>query len=86
MPSAQFTPLYRQIMNDIKAKIASGEWPPGHQVPSTRELADHYGDQLGLGRPVSHGTVRAAVERLIEADWLRGHQGLAVYVKEVRNP
>jgi GntR family transcriptional regulator len=72
MPSAEFVPLYRQVMNDIRAKIASGEWPPDHRLPSTRELADHYG--------VSNGTVRAAVDRLLDAGVLRGHQGLAVYV------
>lgn len=80
----EFTPLYRQIMNDIKRKISDGEWPPGHEIPSTRELAEHYGAALGLGRPVSPGTVRAAVDRLVEAEWLRGHQGLGVFVNERR--
>ncbi|HEU4541753.1 MAG TPA: GntR family transcriptional regulator [Jiangellaceae bacterium] len=70
MPRA--IPYYRRIMNDIRRKIGSGEWPPGHELPSTRELADQYG--------VSVGTVRAAVDRLVEAGVLEGHQGLAVFV------
>jgi DNA-binding GntR family transcriptional regulator len=36
------TPLYEQIANDIRAKIASGEWPVGHQLPSHTELQTQY--------------------------------------------
>lgn len=32
-------PVYKAIMNDIKFKIASGEWSLGERLPSYRELA-----------------------------------------------
>lgn len=70
------TPYYRRIMNDIKQKIDSGELPPGAELPSTRELAEQY--------QVSPGTVRTAVNFLLEAGILEGHQGLAVFVRDRR--
>ncbi|WP_138470488.1 histidine utilization repressor [Poseidonocella sp. HB161398] len=35
--------LHDTILGDIESKILSGEWPPGHQVPSELELSDSYG-------------------------------------------
>jgi GntR family transcriptional regulator len=32
-------PLYQQIVNQIKQKIAVGEWAPGEEIPSIRQLA-----------------------------------------------
>lgn len=69
-----FTPLYRQIMDDIRRRIAAGELKPGDELPTTDELAQRY----DAGRT----TVRTAVERLIDAGVLRGHQGRAVYVAD----
>lgn len=72
---SQFVPHYRRIMIDIIGKISNGELCPGEQLPSTPALADQYG--------VSVGTVRSAIVRLVEARWLRSHQGLGVYVADV---
>lgn len=33
------TPIYIQIMNEIKRRLISGELKPGDKVPSTRDLA-----------------------------------------------
>ncbi|NLJ61160.1 MAG: GntR family transcriptional regulator, partial [Firmicutes bacterium] len=33
-------PLYRQIVDQIKEKILSGELPPGTPLPSIRQLAE----------------------------------------------
>ena len=33
---------YEQIADDIADRIASGEYPPDTQLPSTRQLADLY--------------------------------------------
>ncbi len=30
------------IVADITEKINSGDWPPGHRLPSQRELAETY--------------------------------------------
>jgi GntR family transcriptional regulator len=32
-------PLYLQIMEQIRARIAAGEWPAGRELPSIRVLA-----------------------------------------------
>ena len=77
MPASE--PYYRQIMADIRARIASGDWPPGHQLLSTEKLVEHYAQMLDNPN-LSAGTVRQAVTILIETGELRGQQGKAVYV------
>ena len=32
-------PMYLQIMEHVKQKVMVGDWPPGHALPSIRELA-----------------------------------------------
>ena len=32
-------PMYRQIEERIKQLVAAGDWSPGHQMPSIRQLA-----------------------------------------------
>src|SRR5262245_36700375 len=32
-------PIYLQIMEQIKRRIAVGDWPEGHPLPSIRQLA-----------------------------------------------
>ena len=32
-------PMYLQIMEQIQRRIAVGDWPPGHELPSIRVLA-----------------------------------------------
>ena len=32
-------PMYLQIMEQIRHRIAVGDWPPGHELPSIRALA-----------------------------------------------
>lgn len=60
---------------DIRARIASGEWPPGHKLPSTKALAEMH----AVNSPT---TVRQAITILIETGELYGHQGLGVFVTE----
>lgn len=69
-----FTPFYRQIANAIEADITAGRLKPGQKLPTTRELAEQYRH--------SPGTVRKAIDVLVAAGVLRGHQGVAVYVAE----
>jgi GntR family transcriptional regulator len=33
------TPMYQQVIDQITAKVAAGDWPPGMALPSIRELA-----------------------------------------------
>ena len=32
-------PMYQQIVDQVAAKVAAGDWPAGHPLPSIRELA-----------------------------------------------
>jgi GntR family transcriptional regulator len=48
--------LYRKVVDDIKAAIAVGAYPPGALLPSEAELAEQYS--------VSRGTVRQAFAAL----------------------
>src|SRR3984885_7661550 len=48
--------LYRKVAEDIRAAIASGEYPASAKLPSESELAQRYG--------VSRGTIRQAFAAL----------------------
>jgi GntR family transcriptional regulator len=72
-----FEPHYRRIISDIRDRITSGQWPAGSRLPSTRQLAEMYGDLYGVR---SQSTVRQAITILIETGELSGHQGLGVFV------
>jgi GntR family transcriptional regulator len=74
-------PFYRRILIDIRSRIASGEWPPGTQLPSTRALVAHYRAAYGSAT-LTHSTVRHAISILIELGELRGQQGLGVFVPD----
>jgi GntR family transcriptional regulator len=39
LSQADARPLYLQLMEQIRQRVASGDWPPGHELPSIRELA-----------------------------------------------
>jgi GntR family transcriptional regulator, histidine utilization repressor len=52
-------PRYSEIRNDLESLIVSGEWPPGHPVPSEHQLADRYG--------VARMTVNKALTELASA-------------------
>ncbi|WBB76619.1 GntR family transcriptional regulator [Micromonospora sp. WMMD1128] len=73
MPYAQ--PLWRQIRDDLRAKIRAGIYPPGSKLPSTRLLAEEY--------DTSHMTVRRALDSMIELDELVGRTGIGVFVSDM---
>ncbi len=50
-------PLYRQIAEDLRRQIESGELPPGSQLPTELELRERYGH-------ASRNTVRDAIRCL----------------------
>ena len=66
------TPLYRQVLEDIKAGIMSGLYEPGHKIPSEAELSEMY--------DVSRVTVRRAIEQLSREGFLTSRQGKGTYV------
>jgi GntR family transcriptional regulator len=72
-------PYYRRVIADIRARIASGEWPPGHKLPTNMELRDFY-RALFESPTLANATVQGAVRILQESGELRGQQGLGVFV------
>lgn len=52
-------PRYAEIRQVLEGRIMSGEWGPGHRVPSEMALAGHYG--------VSRMTVNKALSALADA-------------------
>ena len=66
-------PEYQRLMDQIRSKITSGEYPVGGLIPSTTELKE----MTGMSVPV----VRRAVGQLEADGILEGHPGKGVYVK-----
>ncbi|MEO3777062.1 winged helix-turn-helix domain-containing protein [Micromonospora sp. B11E3] len=62
----------QRIAQDIRDKVASGEYGPGAKLPSIREMSAHYG--------VSAEPVRSALLILQAEGLVEGHQGKGVYV------
>src|SRR5207248_8917446 len=55
--------LYRQIADQIRGLIKSGEFPAGSRLPPERDLAR----QLGVSRPsVREALIALEVERMVE--------------------
>lgn len=73
-------PAYQRVIEDIKAKIASGEWPPDHKLDPPPALAASY--STAWGQEVSAGTVRRATDTLQALGVLYGRQGVGVFVAD----
>ncbi|MEV4631204.1 winged helix-turn-helix domain-containing protein [Micromonospora sp. NPDC049523] len=72
MPSAE--PSFKRIVNEISARIKSGELAPGEKLPSTSQLATQYN--------VSTGTVYRALSLLHDRDLILGQPGRGTYVAD----
>ena len=66
------SPLYRQLMQKLRADIASGKYPTHSRIPSETELCDAY--------QVSRVTVRKALAELTREGLLRRMQGKGTFV------
>lgn len=69
-------PLYHQLKEVILARIDSGEWQPGMQLPSERELCDQF--------QISRITVRQALTELESEGRLARDQGRGTFVAHPR--
>jgi len=65
-------PMYFQLKELLREKIASGEWTPGDMVPSERELSEQY--------HISRMTARQALSELATEGLLRREQGRGTFV------
>ncbi len=54
--------LYQRIIDDVERRILSGEWQPGHRIPSEREFSEQYG--------CSRMTVNKALSQLAQAGYI----------------
>jgi GntR family transcriptional regulator len=65
-------PIYRQLADQLTAKVRAGDYQPGERIPSEHRLAADY----GIGRP----TVRQAVDLLVRKGLLIRRRGSGTYV------
>lgn len=66
--------LYRQLADQLRQAIQSGELGPGEQLPSERELTERYG--------VSRNTVRLALGVLANEGMVTTTQGRGAFVRD----
>jgi GntR family transcriptional regulator len=72
------TPIYTQIVEQVKQQVLSGELKPGDQLPTVRALA--------LELRVNFNTVARAYRLLDEAGIISTQQGRGTYILEVPPP
>lgn len=65
-------PLYIQVQNWIKGKIAAGDWSAKEKIPSEADLAEELN--------VSRGTIKQAIKLLINEDILMQIHGKGTFV------
>jgi GntR family transcriptional regulator len=71
-------PMYRQIAEDLRAQIESGELGPGQQLRTEGELRDHYA--------ASRNTVRDAIKWLTNLGLVETRPGQGTFVVEKIDP
>ena len=71
-------PMYRQIAEDLRAQIESGDLRPGQQLRTELELRDHYG--------ASRNTVRDAIKWLTTLGLVETRPGQGTFVVEKTDP
>jgi DNA-binding GntR family transcriptional regulator len=64
---------YRDIAEDLRTRIAGGEFAPGEQLPSIPALMEHY-EVPGLN------TIRQAQQLLVEDGLVETRQGVGSFV------
>jgi GntR family transcriptional regulator len=70
----QALPKYRQIEEDLRYKILLGQWKPGQQILTEKELCEQYN--------VSRITIRKAINELENAGYLISQSGKGTFVTE----
>jgi GntR family transcriptional regulator len=70
------TPIFRQIVDQVRLAVATGALPPGHAMPSVRSLAERL--------LINFNTVAKAYGELVRDGVLESQQGLGFFVAEKR--
>lgn len=68
-------PLHMALTDDLRKRIASGEFPVGSKLPSLRALSEHY--------EVSEVTAHTAIRTLQAEGLLESSAGRGTFVKAV---
>lgn len=71
-------PLYYQLFEQLRAKIKGGEWWPGEQIPTEKQIAALY--------DVSLITVRQALSELAREGLIQRQRGRGTFVELPRIP
>ncbi|MFD4208212.1 GntR family transcriptional regulator [Micromonospora tulbaghiae] len=67
------SPRYQEVADDLRRRLASGEWPVGASLPGISELQEEY-DVAGLN------TIRQAQRLLADEGLLNPIQGRGTFV------
>lgn len=70
------TPIYRQIVDQVRLAVATGVLPPGHALPSVRALAERL--------LINVNTVAKAFSELVRDGVLESRQSLGYFVAPKR--
>ncbi|MFN9747576.1 MAG: GntR family transcriptional regulator [Betaproteobacteria bacterium] len=65
-------PIYRQLMDQLRRRVAAGQWTAGQELPSVRELA--------LDLAVHPMTISKAYSLLEAEGWLERRRGLPMVI------
>ena len=71
-------PLYRQIAEELRAQIESGELVPGSQLPTELDLRQRY--------DASRNTIRDALKWLTARGLIEGRAGQGTFVMKANDP
>lgn len=78
IPAPEGTPLYVRVRRTVENLIATGVWPAGFRIPSSRQLAEIVG--------VSRTTVQAAYDALLDDGFLSSRPRSGFFVNEQIRP
>lgn len=67
-------PAWRQVADDLRSRIARGEWPPGSLLPPAPRLRDDYA--------VGKATIKAATDELRAKGLVDLERGIGIRVRE----
>lgn len=76
-PPLKRVPLYKQIADHLAERILGGQFPEGFPLPNEYALSCQYG--------VSIGTIRSAIEELVEDRLVIRKQGRGTFVRNERS-
>lgn len=73
IPRISRSPLYMQVRQILLSQIQSGDWRPGQQIPTEPVLASQF--------EVSIGTIRKAIDSLVNDGLILKKEGIGTFVK-----